>query len=326
MEYRQLGNSDLELSVIGLGCWIMGRGGWVDVKDNESIGAIHTALELGINWLDTAEGYGGGHSEQVIGKALESHKREEVIIASKVSPDNLSAERLPQALNGSLQRLKSDYIDLYQIHWPAPTYRYHDSHPDVPIAETIQALLAEQKKGNIRYIGVSNFDAVQLSETLDVGRIESLQPPYSLYWRYIEKEDLPFCQQHNVGVIPYSPMAQGLLTGKFSLQNRPAPDDNRFGNKLFRGDTYEVALAGVEVVREIGHKYGKTPAQTAVGWVVDQPGVTAAIVGGRNSEQVKENVGAAGWKLSSEDVDILSAVGDKVMNTLPDNDPSPWVH
>ena len=325
MEYRKLGNSDLRLSVVGLGCWIMGRDGWVNVKDNESIAAIHTALELGINWLDTAEAYGGGHSEQLIATALEGHKREEVIIATKVSPEHLSTDELPKALDGSLKRLKTDYIDLYQIHWPSPTYRYHDSHPDVPIRETIQVLLAEQKKGKIRCIGVSNFDAAQLAEGLQAGRIESLQPPYSLYWRHIETDILPFCREHNIGVIPYSPMAQGLLTGKFSLENHPAPEDNRSHNKLFRGDTYEVAVKGIEVVREIGQKYGKTPAQTAVRWVVQQPGLTAAIVGARNPQQIKENVGAADWELSAQDIDTLSAVGDKVMATLPDDDPRPWV-
>ncbi len=324
MERRRLGKSDLELTVVGLGCWIMGRAGWVNVKDEESIAAIHTALELGINWLDTAEGYGGGHSERVIAQALEGHKREEVIIATKVSPENLSKQKLPQALASSLKNLNTDYVDLYQIHWPSPDYRYHSSHPDVPLEETMETLLAEQKKGKIRYIGISNFDAAQMAQALETGRIESLQPPYSLYWRHLEAEDLPFCRQHNIGVICYSPMAQGLLTGKFSLENRPPPEDNRSGARLFQSPTYEAALEGIPVIREIGKKHGKTSGQTALRWLLQQPGVTAAIVGARNPQHVKENVGAANWELSVEDIEALGAVGDKVMATLPDNDSTTW--
>jgi len=302
----------------------MGRAGWVNVKDEESIAAIHTALELGINWLDTAEGYGSGHSERVIAQALEGHKREELIIATKVSPDNLSKQKLLQTLASSLKNLNTDYVDLYQIHWPSPDYRYHSSHPDVPLEETMETLLAEQKKGKIRYIGVANFDAAQMAQALETGRIESLQPPYSLYWRHIEAGDLPFCRQHNIGVICYSPMAQGLLTGKFSLENRPPPEDNRSGARLFHSPIYEAALEGIPAIREIGEKYGKTSGQTALRWLLQQSGVTAAIVGARNPRHVKENAGAAGWELSTEDIEALSAVGDKVMATVPDDDPTTW--
>ncbi len=325
MERHKLGQSDLELTEVGLGCWIMGRAGWTDVHDDESIAAIHTALELGINWLDTAEAYGGGHSEEVIGEALQGHDRDEVIIATKVSPQRISREELPKAVADSLCRLRTDYIDLYQVHWPNPYYEYDTEHPNVPIEETMAALLAEQEKGTIRCVGVSNFNTAQMAGALRAGRFDALQPPYSLFFRHVEKDILPFCQGHEIGIVAYSPLAQGLLTGKFGPNNRPAPEDNRSRNKLFQSPTYETALGAVETVWQIGDKYGKTPGQTAIRWIVQQPGITAAIVGGRNPQQVKENVGAAGWELSEEELASLSAVGDEVMATLPDDDLTQWV-
>lgn len=325
MKYRKLGKSDLNLSEIGLGTWLMGRAGWVNVDDKASIAAIHKALELGVNWIDTAEIYGQGHSEQVVGKALKNYRREAVIISTKADPTHAGREQLHKALNSSLKRLKTDYVDLYYIHWPSAEYHYHSTRVDVPRQETMEALLTEQKKGKIRHIGVSNFDAAQMADMLQFGRIESLQPPYSLYWRHVEKEDVPFCLKHNIGIVAYSPMAQGLLTGKFSLQNRPVPEDNRAHNKLFLSPVYEVALDGLAVVRAVAGKYGKTTGQTAVRWVLQQRGITSAIVGARNVQHVMENVGAADWELSGEDIDALNAVGHKVMAALPDNNPTPFI-
>ncbi len=325
MKRYQLGKSDLWLTEIGLGCWIMGKSGWTNVRDEESIDAIHTAIELGINWLDTAEGYGEGHSEEIIGQALQDHNREELIIATKVSPQHLSREKLPEALAGSLRRLRTDYIDLYQVHWPNPYYEYAKDHPEVPLEETMETLLTEQQKGNIRHIGVSNFTVEQMSRALAVGRFDSLQPPYSLFFRHIEKSIVPFCIENDIGIVAYSPLAQGLLTGKFNSDNRPGPEDNRSRSKLFQSPTFEAALEAVTTVREIGKRYGRTSAQTAIRWVVQQPGITAAIVGGRNPQQVRENVGATGWELSAEDIEALSTVGDKVMSTLVDDDLRMWV-
>lgn len=324
MEYRRLGNSDLRLSVVGLGCWLMGNAGWAAMDDNDSIAVIHAALDLGVNWLDTAEEYGNGYSERVIGRALAGLKREDVIIATKINPGHLSKQELPKALDGSLERLNTDYVDLYHIHWPSTECRYHSSHTDVPRQETMEAFMAEQEKGKIRYLGVSNFDAAQMAEVWQYGRFESLQPPYSLYWRHIEGEDVPFCLEHTIGIVAYSPLAQGLLTGKFNLQNRPGSGDIRAQNKLFFSPTYEVAVKGLSVVRQIAEKYGNTPTQTALRWVLQQPGVAATIVGARTVQQAVQNVGAADWALSTEDVDTLTAVGDRVMATLTDDNPTPW--
>jgi len=324
MERRQLGKTDLELSEIGLGCWVMGKSQWTDVRDEESTAAIHSALEQGINWLDTAEGYGSGHSEEVIGEALQAHNREELIIATKVSPQHLSREKLPEALGGSLRRLRTDYIDLYQVHWPNPHYAYNKDHPETPLEETMEALLTEQEKGKIRYIGVSNFNVEQMTQALEVGRFDSLQPPYSLFFRHIEENIVPFCIEHEISIIPYSPLAQGLLTGKFSPDNRPEPEDNRSRNKLFQSPTFEAAIEAVATVREVGEHYGRTSGQTAIRWAVQQPGITSAIVGGRNPRQVQENVGAMGWQLSDGDIETLTSAGNDVMSTLPDEDLCMW--
>ncbi len=316
METRRLGNSDLELTVVGLGCWLMGRDMWHNVDDEESVRAIYAALDAGVNWLDTAEAYGDGYSESLIGEALSARPREEVLIATKVAPNNLAKEVVPQRLEASLKRLQTDYVDLYQIHWP---------NPDIPLAQTMEALLTEQQKGRIRYLGVSNFNTEQLAEALQYGEIVSLQPPYNLSWRYLEKDIIPFREAHNIGIIPYSPMAQGLLTGKFSLENRPPAEDNRSRNRLFLEPTYDIALQQVEVVKSVAEKHGKTPAQVALRWVLQQPGIIAAIVGARTEKHIQDNVGAAGWELASEDVDCLTAASDEVMAALPAEYPgSPW--
>jgi aryl-alcohol dehydrogenase-like predicted oxidoreductase len=309
METRRLGSSDLDLTVIGLGCWLMGRSEWHEVDDNESARAIHAALDAGINWLDTAEVYGSGHSEELIGRVLAERGREGVLVATKVWAGNLSREGVPAALERSLQRLRTDYVDLYQIHRP---------NADIPIGETMEALLRLQQQGKLRHIGVSNLSVEQMQEALQYGPIVSSQPAYSLFFRYVEKRETPFCLEHSIGIIPYSPLAQGLLTGKFARDWRPPGDDNRRFNRLFQEPTYGVALDQVEVVRQIGEKYGKTPAQVALRWLIQQPGVTSVIAGARNERQVADNVGAAGWELAPEDAAALSAAGDKVMATLPE--------
>ena len=309
METRQLGGSDLEFTVIGLGCWLMGQSDWHDVHDDQSVRAIHAALDGGINWLDTAEAYGEGHSEELIGRVLRERGREAALVATKVWASNLSREGVAAALDRSLRRLGTDYVDLYQIHRPSDS---------VPLAETMEALLKLREQGKIRAIGCSNFTIEQIQEALQYGPLASTQPSYSLFFRYIEKREVDFCRAHNIGIIPYSPMAQGLLSGKFTADWRPPSDDNRRYNLMFQEPAYSVALEQVEVVRQIGAKYGKTPAQTAIRWMIQQPGITSAIVGARNEAQVADNLGATGWELSAEDVATLSAAGDKVMALLPE--------
>jgi aryl-alcohol dehydrogenase-like predicted oxidoreductase len=315
MEYRKLGNSDLNISVVGLGCWVMGKEMWAGADDSESIAAIHAAIDLGINWVDTAEGYGDGHSESVVGQAL-ADRRDKMLIATKVSPHKLHREGVLSACEASLERLQTDHIDLYQIHWP--------SGSGVPIEETMGTLVELQEQGKISVIGCSNFDPAQMEDARKYGKLESLQPPWSLFWRHVEKEIVPFCIERNIGVVAYSPMAQGLLTGKYTPDNRPPADDHRNHSLLFNGETFEHALAAVARIREIGASYGKKPGQTALRWLIQQPGLTAAIVGARRPSQVEENVGAADWALSDADLAELSRLGDDVMSTLPDDSPVMW--
>ena len=314
MEYRRLGRSELEVSAVILGCWIHGKSGWHDVEDEESVAAIREAIELGVNTLDTAEWYGGGHSEQVIARAVEGMHRAELIIATKVAPTHLQRAQLFEACERSLKNLNTDYIDLYQIHWP---------NEKVPIEETMGALSELREQGKIRVIGVSNFDERQMAGVLEHGRIESLQPPYSLFWRHTEKRILPFCREHEIGVIAYSPLAQGLLTGKFGPKLDLPEDDIRHKNELFKGETYPVALQAVEEVRPIAEKHGRTLGQVAINWVLCQPGLTAAIVGARNPQQARENVGGAGWRLDEGDLAKLDALGNRVMAKL-DESPVMW--
>jgi len=314
MEYRRLGKSDLEVSVVSFGCWQAGRSGWTDVDDDISIKAMGTAFDLGINLFDTAEVYGDGHSEEVLGKALKGI-RDRVLIATKVFSNHLKAEDVRKALEGSLRRLKTDYVDLYQIHWP---------NDKVPLEETMGALVALQQEGKIRSIGVSNFNVAQMEEASRYGRIDSLQPPYSLFWRHIEKDILPYCAANQIGVIAYSPLAQGLLTGKFNRDNRPQKPDVRAHNVLFQGEVYEHCLEAVEEIRKIAQAHHQTVGNAAINWLLAQKGMTSAIIGARTPEQVKENVGASGWSLSEEEKSLMDRLGRRVMELVDESNPVLW--
>jgi len=314
VQYRELGTSGIHVSVIGLGGWAFGGGVWGDADDNESIAAIHAALDLGINLIDTAEIYGSGRSEEVIGRALQGH-RDRAVLATKVSPQHLDPAGIRAALEGSLRRLRTDFVDLYQVHWPNRKF---------PISETMETLAALQKEGKLRAIGVSNFSLPQLEEALRYAPVQSLQPPYSLVWRMVERDLLPFCRAHHIGVLAYSPMAQGLLTGKFTLNNRPPEGDIRRKNRLFKNeDTYRAACQVAQKLEAYARRHGKTVAQVAVNWVISQPGITSALVGARRPAQVHENAGSADWRLSDDELEEIRRLGDSVMATL-DSNPHMW--
>ncbi len=304
MEYRKLGNSDLEVSVIGFGCWAMGKRYWGDDVDDElSIRAVHRALDLGVNLFDTADCYGSGHAETVLGQAIKGH-RDEMIIATKgarvwdpetleITGSDISAKHMIEACNASLKRLGIDYIDLYQV---------HTSYEGAPIEECAEALVKLQEEGKIRYIGVSNYPVEDIRRHMAKAPLASVQPPYNMLNRGIEKDLLPFCIEHNIGVLVYGPMAQGLLTGKYKKGDTWPETDLRHNNPRFHGERFERNLAAIERMKKIAERYGKTMSQLAVAWCLNQPGITVALCGTKRPEQIEETAGAAGWKLSEEDL------------------------
>ena len=303
---KQLGNSDLDITPIGFGAWAIGGSGWEfgwgDQDDKASVAAIHRALELGVNWIDTAAVYGMGHSEEVVAAALRTWSGPRPYVFTKCGRrwdehgrvhSNLQADSLRRECEDSLRRLQLDVIDLYQIH-----------RPTEDLEEGWSALAQLQKEGKVRWIGVSNFDAKQLQRAEKIAPVTSLQPPYSLIHREIEREVLPYCFSKGIGVIVYSPMASGLLTGAMTRERAttlPA-SDWRSSNAEFKEPKLSRNLALVERLQKIGRLYDRPPGQVAVAWALRNPAVTAAIVGARSAEQVEANTGAADLNLTDHEV------------------------
>jgi len=310
MQTRQLGHTDLELTTIGLGTWAIGgpdwQYGWGPQDDGEATAAIITALEKGINWIDTAAAYGLGHSEELIGKALKqtTHKP---LIATKCSLrwdrkgqiiSCLEAKSVREECHASLKRLGTEMIDLYQIHWP---------RPDKDIEQACEEMARLIKEGKVRYIGVSNANIEQIKRMQKIHTLASLQPHYNMLHRKIEDEILGYCAENKIGVIGYSPMERGLLTGKFS-QERLAGlplHDHRRRSPDFHEPQFGATLELVDNMRGVAERNGKTLAQLAISWVLRRSEVTAAIVGARKSDQIAETVQAAEWELSPEDLDEI---------------------
>ena len=319
MRTRKLGDSDLEITTIGFGAWAIGGGdwsfGWGAQDDNDSVAAILRALELGINWIDTAAVYGLGRSEEVVGRALAEYgHRDEVIVATKcglrwgktrnIRP-TLKAQSVRQEVEASLRRLKVDEIDLYQIHWP---------NPDKDIEEGWGVMPDLVKEGKIRHAGVSNFSAEQMERASAIFPVTSLQPPYSMVERNVEGSILPHCREHNIGVVAYSPMQAGLLTGAFSKERLAHldPEDWRHNSAAFAEPCFEKTLELVQRLKPLAGEWGYTMAQLALAWVLHQDGVTSAIVGGRNPAQVEETARAGDWELEAEQLAQVNAVLEEV--------------
>ena len=317
MQKRELGTSGIHITPIITGTWQAGKSQWVGVEDADTIKAIRAAFDAGITTVDTAEVYGNGHSERVVAEALAA-VRDQVVYATKVFANHLKYDQVLAACDASLKNLKTDRIDLYQIHWPSGSFKSEV----VPIAETMRALNDLKQQGKIRAIGVSNFSQVQLEEAAQYGRIDSLQPPYSLFWRYVEKDAVPYCVEQKISIIAYSPLAQGLLTGKFGADHTFPPEDNRAKNKLFQGETYQRAQAALEKLRPIADRYQTSLGNLALAWLVAQPQANA-IVGVRNAEQAVENAKAGKLKLSDADLAAIDHIGRTVTDAFDDN-PLMW--
>lgn len=307
-ETRQLGNSDMQITPIGVGAWAIGGDAWGAQDDQESVDAIHRALDLGINWIDTAAIYGQGHSEEVVGKALQGRANRPYIFTKcsliwdeqgEVS-NSLKAESVRRECEASLKRLGVDVIDLYQIHWP---------NPDPEIEEGWETMVKLQQEGKIRFLGVSNFSVEQMERAQNIAPITSLQPPYSLIKRDVEHEILPFCQQHNIGVIVYSPMQAGLLTGSMTPERvaNMSKDDWRSRNREFQEPrlSRNNELAGL--LKTIGERHDRSAGETAVAWTLRHPAVTAAIVGFRNPKQVEGIIGALEYRLNDDEIAEIEA-------------------
>lgn len=313
---KQLGNSDLNITTLGFGAWAIGGSGWEFAwsaqDDKDSIKAINRALEHNINWIDTAAVYGTGHSEEIIAKALETWTGDNPYIFTKCGLRwdkngnvfrNLQAESIQQECEDSLKRLNVDVIDLYQIHWPPMS-------DNSAIDEAWDMMLTLQQQGKVRWIGVSNFNVQQMNLTKKIAPTVSLQPPYSLINRGVEKEILPYCLTENIGVIVYSPMASGLLTGKMTREralNLPE-DDWRKKSPDFNEPKFSKNLLLVEKLEEIGNRYNRTAGEVAIAWTLNHPAVTGAIVGARSAEQVDGVFRAHTLALTQQEIKEIESI------------------
>ncbi len=316
-----LGRSGLHVSRIAFGTWQLG-GDWGQFDEDAAVTAIRRARELGVNFFDTAQAYGFGVSEQILGKALRdelARERDELVIATKgglrqtdsALVRDASAEWLRRGVDASLSALGIDHIDLYQVHWPDPA---------VPAAETAGVLSDLISEGKIGHVGVSNYTAAQMAEFSATLPVETLQPPYHLFRREIEDDVLPYCREHNVGVLVYGPLAHGLLTGTLSAHTAFAGDDWRSKSPVFTGDTYRRNLATVRALDKFAADRGITVSQLAIAWTLSNPAVHVAIVGARQASHIQESLGAADVPLSDADLDEI----DKIMaSATPVAGPSP---
>jgi aryl-alcohol dehydrogenase-like predicted oxidoreductase len=312
MQKRTLGNTDMLISPIGFGSWAIGGGnwayGWGKQDDGDAVAAIERAIELGINWIDTAAVYGLGHSEELVAKAVGGMKKKPYIFtkcslvwddARQVS-NCLKADSIRRECEASLNRLQVDAIDLYQIHWP---------NPEADVEEGWTEMARLQEEGLVRYIGVSNFSFEQLRRVISIAPVASLQPPYSMLRPAVEKELLPFCLEQNIGVIVYSPMLSGMLTGSMTRERAASfsSDDWRRQNKEFQEPRLSANLELVELLKRIGAPHKRSAGEVAIAWTLRNLAVTGAIVGGRNAVQVEGIIGAGEFRLNQEEIGIIES-------------------
>lgn len=318
MNYTTLNQTDIRISTLALGCFAFAGGQtWGEQDEQDSLATLETAVELGITFFDTAEGYGAGYSEELLGRVF-SGRRDQIVIASKASPQNLAPKALEAACLASLRRLKTDYIDLYQIHWP---------NREVPIADTMGALEQLKTKGMIRAIGISNFGIQDFTDALELSPVVSNQLPYNLLFRAIEFDILPLAEKLKVSILPYSPIMQGLLTGKFKTAD-DVPE-GRARTRHFSGSRPQAGHgeAGAEAqtfetiqkLNSVAERLGQPLTHVALAWLLHQKSVPAVLVGARNVEQLKSNVAAAQLSLKPEVIKELSDLSDPLKTSLGSN-------
>ena len=322
MRYRKLGRSDLKVSVVSMGCWaIVGDRTWGPQDESEALAAIQASIDAGVNFFDTAEGYGNGRSEELLGRAL-GDRRNEVVIATKVSRAHLKPEALRESCEASLRRLRTERIDLYIVHWPSR---------QVPFEETWRTMEELQRQGKVRVLGVSNFATGDLTVLLEVGRPEANQLPYSLLWRAIEYEVVPLCVANDISITCYSPLAQGLLTGKF-----PAADDvpeGRARTRHFSSDRPEArhgepgaeaeTFAAIDGIKAVAQELGQPMNRVALAWLLAQPRVASVIAGARSPEQARQNAAAGDLALSPDVVERLGRATEGLRQHFG-TDPDMW--
>jgi aryl-alcohol dehydrogenase-like predicted oxidoreductase len=305
MEYRRLGKSELNVSVVGIGTWPIGGSFWGKGDDAEAVAAIEKAIDSGINLIDTAPVYGNGHSERLVARAIKDH-RQQVIIATKcglhfkgaTAINDLKPESIRKELEASLKRLKTDAIDLYQCHWPDPS---------TPIEETIGEMARMKTEGKIRAIGVSNFDAALLEKAQKVAPIASNQVPYSLLNREIENELVPFCLEKDIGILAYGPIGGGILSGKYKEKPKFSKNDARtFFYNYYQEPLWTKVQALLKELEKIAARHDKPVVQVAINWVCQQPAITSALVGARNPQQAEANAAAGNWQLSNEELAVIN--------------------
>ncbi len=313
MQARQFGNTDMQITPIGFGSWAIGGGNWEyglgPQDDRHAIEAVQRAIDLGMNWIDTAAVYGLGHSEELVGQAFQGMSRKPYVFTKcsmrwdelRKIYRSLKADSVRQECEASLRRLKIDAIDLYQIHGP---------NPETELEEGWEAMARLQEEGKVRYLGVSNFNVEQMRRVQRIAPIASLQPPYSLLNRAVEREILPFCQENTIGVIVYSPMASGLLTGAMTRQRIAdfPPDDWRLRSPDYREPRLSRNLAIADFLKQVGARHGRSAGEVAIAWTLRHPAVTGAIVGGRSGAQVSGTIGAGDFRLSESEIQEVEEV------------------
>ncbi|WP_024546552.1 aldo/keto reductase [Picosynechococcus sp. NKBG15041c] len=318
METRQLGKSAVQITPIILGTWQAGKRNWTDINDQEIVAGIRAAVEAGMTTIDTAEIYGDGDAERRVAEAI-APQRDQVTLLTKVFANHLHHDQVITACENSLKRLQTDYIDLYQIHWPAGSW----NSDLVPIEETMAALNQLKEQGKIRAIGVSNFSLAQLQEAMEHGQIDSIQPPYSLFWRTIERDIQPFCAAQQISILAYSSLAQGFLTGKFGPEHQFAEGDHRSHNRLYADpENYQRVQTALGQLQPIAEAKNCSLGQLAISWLIRQP-QTQAIVGARNPQQAIANAQAINVQLNQTELGAIDQIGRIVTDNL-DADPLLW--